>query len=301
MITGSLAALITPFRDGQIDREALRSLVRWHIEQGTDGLVPVGTTGESAMLSRDEHCTVVELVAAEADGRVTIVAGAGSNNPSEAIDYTRHAAECGADATLHIAGYYNRPNQEGLYQHYRTVHDATDLPIVVYNNPARAVVDILPDTLARIAELPRVVGIKDATGDLNRPLLEQQRITEGFSWLSGEDGTAIAYNAAGGNGCISVTANVAPKLCAEMQSAWQSGEYADAMLIQRRLMPLHTALFAEPSPAGAKFAVSLLGFCEEECRLPVVPLSEATRQRIASAMATLGLIDGSRDASQRVA
>jgi 4-hydroxy-tetrahydrodipicolinate synthase len=189
-----------------------------------------------------------------------------------------------------VAGYYVRPNQEGLFRHFETVHNATDLPIIVYNIPPRAVVDILPDTMARIAELPRVVGVKDATGDLNRPLLESMRIQKEFSYLSGEDGTAVAYNASGGNGCISVTANIAPALCAEMQDACAEGDFRRAMSIQQRLMPLHVAMFTEPSPAGAKYAASLLGHCSPECRLPIVELSTQTRQMISDAMSRLGLI-----------
>ncbi len=290
MITGSLAALITPFSDDEVDEAAIRRMVRWHIEQDTNGLVPVGTTGESATLSEEERKRVVDIVVNEAAGRMPIVAGAGSNNPREAIEYSNHAAASGADAVLLVAGYYVRPNQEGLFRHFETVHNATDLPIIVYNIPPRAVVDILPDTMARIAELPRVVGVKDATGDLNRPLLESMRIQKEFSYLSGEDGTAVAYNASGGNGCISVTANIAPALCAEMQNACAEGDFRRAMSIQQRLMPLHVAMFTEPSPAGAKYAASLLGHCSPECRLPIVELSTQTRQMISDAMSRLGLI-----------
>ncbi len=275
MITGSLVALTTPFAGDRIDEKALHRMVKWHIEQGTHGLVPAGTTGESATLSREEHERVVEIVVDAANGKLPVVAGAGSNNPREAIRYSNHAAESGADAVLHMAGYYNRPNQEGLYRHFEVVHNETVLPIIVYNIPPRAVVDILPETLARMAALPRVVGVKDATGDLNRPLLERIQIHEEFSWLSGEDGTAVAYNAAGGNGCISVTANIAPAQCAEMQAACANGDYRRAMEIQAQLMPLHVALFSEPSPAGAKFAASLLGHCSQDCRLPITALAKA--------------------------
>lgn len=290
MIMGSLVALVTPFKDGHIDEKAMRNIIRWHIDQGTDGLVPAGTTGESATLSADEHKRVVEIATDEAAGEILIVAGAGSNNPSEAIEFSNHADQVGADATLHIAGYYNRPNQEGLYQHFETVHDNTDLPIIVYNNPPRAIVDIVPDTMARLAQLPRVVGVKDATGDLNRPLLENMCIKKEFSYLSGEDGTAVAYNVSGGNGCISVTANVAPKLCAKMQRYCATGDYEAAMAIQRRLMPLHVALFAEPSPAGAKYGASLLGHCLAESRLPIIELTVAAKTAISNAMTTIGLI-----------
>ncbi len=290
MIQGSIVALITPFADGQLDEAALRRMVDWHIEQGTHGIVPVGTTGESPTLNHDEHCRVIRIVAEQAAGRVPVIAGAGSNNPLEAIEYSLEAQKAGADATLHVAGYYNRPNQEGLYQHFKLLHDRTELPIVVYNIPPRAVVDIQPQTLARIAELPRIIGVKDATGDLSRPWAERQLIKKPFVWLSGEDATAVAYNVSGGTGCISVTANVAPKLVAEVQNLTLAGHWAAARDLQDRLIPLHQAMFAEPSPAGAKYAASLLGLCSEECRLPVVPLAEATRQRIRAAMEQLELI-----------
>lgn len=290
MITGSLVALITPFRNDEVDYDALLKLVRWHLEQGTNGLVPVGTTGESATLSEDEHRRVVDAVVKEVDGQIPVIAGAGSNNPQEAIAYSNYAAESGADATLHVAGYYVRPNQKGLFQHFEVVHDATSLPIVVYNIPPRAVVDIEPETMARIAELPRVVGVKDATGDLKRPLLEAMLIKKPFSYLSGEDATAVAYNASGGNGCISVTANVAPALCAEMQDACSKGDYERAMAIQKKLVPLHIALFQEPSPAGAKYAASLLGHCAPECRLPITTLCADTKAEISAAMSGIGLL-----------
>ncbi|MCH8134546.1 MAG: 4-hydroxy-tetrahydrodipicolinate synthase [Proteobacteria bacterium] len=289
MIAGSLVALITPFRNDELDEDAIRSMVGWHIEQGTHGIVPVGTTGESATLTEKEHCRVIELVVEKAAGRIPIVAGAGSNNPIEAIFYNNHAQELGADAALHVAGYYNRPSQEGLFKHFEAVHEASSIPIIVYNIPPRAIVDILPETMARIAALPRVVGVKDATGDLTRPIRERLLIEDEFSFLSGDDGTAVSYNAAGGNGCISVTANIAPALCAEMQTACRSGEYTIAAEIQERLMPLHLALFAEPSPAGVKFAASRIGLCDEHCRLPIVPLSMNSRSAITDAMEKLGL------------
>ena len=289
-IAGSLVALVTPFDADGVDEPALRRLVNWHIEQGTDGLVPVGTTGESPTLSETEHRQVVDVVVDEAAGRLPVVAGAGSNNPHEAILYSKSAAESGADAALHVAGYYVRPNQAGLYEHFRLVHDATELPIIVYNIPPRAIVDILPETMAEIAELPRVIGVKDATGDLTRPLLERQAIKRDFAYLSGEDATAVAYNVSGGTGCVSVTANVAPRLCADMQRACAEGDYATAARLQDRLLPLHMAMFAEPSPAGAKYAVSLLGHCGPDCRPPIMPLSDATRERIRAAMTSLELI-----------
>ncbi|WP_368232874.1 4-hydroxy-tetrahydrodipicolinate synthase [Aeromonas sp. s3] len=290
MFKGSIVALITPFRQGKLDEEALARLVEWHIEQGTHGIVPVGTTGESPTLTHDEHCRVVELVVKLVAGRIPVIAGAGSNNPVEAIEYTRYAEQMGADATLHVAGYYNRPNQEGLYHHFKAVHDATSKPIIVYNIPPRAIVDVQPATLARLAELPRIAGVKDATGDLARPWVERQLIKKSFAWLSGEDATAVAYNIGGGQGCISVTANVAPRLVAEVQNLALAGQWQAARELQDKLIPLHQAMFAEPSPAGAKYAVSLLGFCSEECRLPVMPLSEATRTRIREAMHALNLL-----------
>ena len=290
MIHGSIVALITPFRDGRLDEEALTKMVEWHIGQGTHGIVPVGTTGESPTLSHDEHCRVIELVVQQAAGRVPVIAGAGSNNPIEAIEYTRVAEEAGADATLHVAGYYNRPNQDGLYHHFKMVHDETNIPIILYNIPPRAIVDIQPATMARLAELPRIIGVKDATGDLSRPWSERQLIKKPFVWLSGEDATAVAYNVSGGTGCISVTANVAPKLVAQVQELTLAGKWEEARALQDTLIPLHQVMFAEPSPAGAKYAASLLGLCSEECRVPVMPLSNATKERIRAAMERLELI-----------
>ena len=290
MIHGSIVALITPFRDGRLDEEALTKMVEWHIGQGTHGIVPVGTTGESPTLSHDEHCRAIELVVQQAAGRVPVIAGAGSNNPIEAIEYTRVAEKAGADATLHVAGYYDRPNQDGLYHHFKMVHDETNIPIILYNIPPRAIVDIQPQTMARLAELPRIIGVKDATGDLSRPWSERQLIKKPFVWLSGEDATAVAYNIGGGTGCISVTANVAPKLVAKGQDLTLAGQWEEARALQDTLIPLHQVMFAEPSPAGAKYAASLLGLCTEECRVPVMPLSSATKERIRAAMERLELI-----------
>ncbi len=290
MFRGSLVALLTPFDGNRIDEAALRHLVDWHIEEGTHGIVPVGTTGESPTLSHDEHCRVIEIVAGQAAGRVPVIAGAGSNNPVEAIDYSVCAQQAGANATLHVAGYYNRPNQDGLFAHFKMLHDATELPIIVYNIPPRAVVDIKPETLARMAELPRIVGVKDATGDLNRPWAERQLIKKPFAWLSGEDGTAVSYNVGGGTGCISVTANVAPRLCAQLQELTLNGKWEQARELQDKLMPLHQVLFAEPNPAGPKYALSLLGKASEHCRVPVVPLQQDTKTRIRRVMEELELI-----------
>jgi len=290
MINGSLVALVTPFSGDEINEDALQHMVRWHIEQGTNGIVPIGTTGESATLSKKECGRVIQLVVQAVAGRITVLAGAGSNNTQEALLNNDRAQSFGADATLHVAGYYNRPSQEGLFKHFEAVSNASKIPIVVYNIPARTNVDILPETMARIAALPNVAGVKDATTDLTRPIRERLLIKGEFSFLSGEDGTAVAYNAAGGNGCISVTANVAPRLCAELQTACQHGDYKTAADIQKRLMPLHLALFSEPSPAGVKYAVSLLGHCGDFCRLPMLPLSENSKSAICRAMNDLGLI-----------
>ncbi|MEM7408397.1 MAG: 4-hydroxy-tetrahydrodipicolinate synthase [Pseudomonadota bacterium] len=290
MFSGSYVALVTPFANNEVDEAALRKMVGWHIEQGTHGLVPVGTTGESPTLAEAEHHRVVEIVVAEANGRVPVIAGAGSNNTAEAVGYTRHAHKVGANATLHVAGYYNRPSQAGLYAHFEAVNNASELPIIVYNIPPRAVVDISVETMAKLAALEHIVGVKDATCDLGRPARERLAIGDDFCWLSGEDATAVAYNAAGGQGCISVTANVAPALCSQMQSACLDGDFRGAIDIQQRLLPLHDALFREPSPAGAKYAASLLGLCAPDCRLPVVPLSDGVRQEIEAAMRGLNLI-----------
>ena len=290
MFRGSITALVTPFRDGQLDEAALRKMVRFQIEQGSHGLVPVGTTGESPTLSEEEHKRVIEITVEECAGQIPVIAGAGSNNPIEAIKYSLHAQQAGADATLHVAGYYNRPNQEGLYQHFKMVHDATELPIILYNIPPRTIVGLDVDTMARLAELPRVVGVKDATGDVTRILTERQRITKPFSYLSGDDIASVAYSVGGGHGCISVTSNVAPALVSQLHELCLNGDYAAAKSLQDRLVPLHKALFLEPNPAGAKYAASLLGLCSEECRLPVVALSDASKAAIRSAMEALELI-----------
>ncbi|MCI6863578.1 MAG: 4-hydroxy-tetrahydrodipicolinate synthase [Anaerobiospirillum succiniciproducens] len=288
---GSLVALITPFKNGKLDEQALERLVEWHIENGTDCLVPAGTTGECPTLTSEEHSKVIEIVASAAKKRIPVMAGAGSNNPMEAIHYSQEAQKTGADGLLHVAGYYNRPNQEGLYQHFKLVHDETNLPIFVYNIPGRAVVNILPETLAKIATLPRIAGVKDATGDLARPWLERALIKrEDFTWLSGEDATQVSYNVAGGVGCISVTANVAPHLVHQVQELTAQNKWVEARELQDKLMKLHGLMFREPSPAGAKYAVSLLGLCSDEVRLPIMPLSDETKSAIKSAMQELQLI-----------
>lgn len=284
MIKGSLPALVTPFKNGELDLDALKHLIEWHIEQGSDGLVPVGTTGESPTLSHAEHEKVVEVVVETVAGRIPVIAGAGSNNTAEGIRLLRHAAEVGADAALVVTPYYNKPTQEGLIAHFTALHDAADIPIIIYNIPPRSVIDMSPATMGELSKLPRIIGVKDATGDLSR--VPQQRITCGtdFLQISGEDATAIGYNAHGGVGCITVTGNVAPKLCAQMQKATLDGDYALAREINDKLMPLHIALFLEPGVVGAKYALSLLGHCSDEVRLPLTPLSDTTKERIRAAM-----------------
>lgn len=291
MFHGSIVALITPFRNGSIDETALQSLVEWHIEQGTHGLVPVGTTGESPTLSHAEHERVVELVIEAARGRRPVIAGAGSNSTAEAISLARHAKKVGADAILVVTPYYNKPTQEGLFAHFKAIHDDVDLPLIIYNIPGRSVVDMSVDTMAALARLPNVVGVKDATCDLARPLLTTLACGEDFCQLSGEDITALSFLAHGGVGCISVTANVAPRQCAEMHEAWQRGEAGTALAIHRRLTPLHKALFLETSPAPVKYAVSRLGRCAPDVRLPLVPPKEATRQAVDAAMVSAGLMN----------
>jgi len=291
MFKGSLPALVTPFKNGVVDFDMLKKLVDWHVEQGSHGLVPVGTTGESPTLSHDEHRAVVMAVVKASAGRLPVVAGAGSNNTAEGIDLIRHAQSVGADAALVVTPYYNKPTQAGLIAHYTALHDCCTLPIIIYNIPGRSVVDMLPETMGTLAQLPRIVGVKDATGKLER--VSQQRLTCGpdFVQLSGEDATALGFNAHGGVGCISVTANVAPKLCAGFQEATLRGDYATALDYQDRLMPLHEAIFIEPGLAGAKYGLSLLGMGTEEVRLPLVPLTDPTKARIAEAMRHAGLLN----------
>jgi 4-hydroxy-tetrahydrodipicolinate synthase len=290
-IRGSIPALVTPFRDGALDLDGLRQLVDWQIAEGSTGLVPVGTTGESPTLSHEEHETVVAEVVTAARGRVPVIAGAGSNNTAEAIRLIRHAEAVGANAALVVTPYYNKPTQAGLIAHYTAVHDCCGLPIIIYNIPGRSVVDMTPETMGRLAELPRIIGVKDATGRIER--VSQQRAACGpeFIQLSGEDATALGFNAHGGVGCISVTANVAPRLCARFQAATLAGDYAAALALQDRLMPLHEAIFLEPGLAGAKYGLSRLGRCSDEVRLPLVGLTEGTRMRIDAAMRHAGLLN----------
>ncbi len=290
---GSFPALITPMTEsGAIDEAAMRRFVDWQIEQGSNGLVAVGTTGESPTLDHGEHKAVVELVIEQAKGRVPVIAGTGSNSTAEAIDLTRHAEEAGADAALVVVPYYNKPTQAGLYAHFRAVAEATSLPVFIYNVPGRTVADISNETIVRLArDCPNIIGIKDATGDLNRVSLLRLELGEDFVQLSGEDGTALGFNAHGGVGCISVTANVAPALCAEFQAATLAGDFTKARQLQDRLMPLHRAMFVETSPGPVKYAVSLLGFCTPFARLPMVEIAESSKEAVKAAMRHAGLLD----------
>jgi 4-hydroxy-tetrahydrodipicolinate synthase len=291
MFKGSLVALITPFRNGAVDEKAFQDLVAWQIAEGTRGLVPCGTTGESPTLSHAEHKRVVELCLDVAKGKVPVIAGAGSNSTAEAIELTKHAEQAGADAVLVVTPYYNKPTQEGLYQHYKAVHDASSIPIVIYNIPPRSVVDMSVATMARLAKLPRIVGVKDATMDLARPLKTKLAIGAKFCQLSGEDATALPYLAQGGHGCISVTANVAPRLCSDMHKAWADRDLATAMTLNERLMPLHDALFCETSPGPVKYAASLLGLCEPTARLPICEIAAESKEKVAGALRTAGLLN----------
>jgi 4-hydroxy-tetrahydrodipicolinate synthase len=290
-LRGSITALVTPFRDGGLDEDALRGLVNWQIDDGTHGLVPVGTTGESPTLSAEEHNRVVEVCVQEARGRVPVIAGAGSNSTAEAIAFACHAEAVGADAVLIVTPYYNKPTQEGLYRHFKAINDAIGLPIIIYNIPSRSVVDMAVDTMARLYELPNIVGVKDATANVARVSLQRQAMGEDFIQLSGEDATALGFMAHGGHGCISVTANVAPRLCSQMQEACLRGDYASALAVHDRLMPLHTALFIETNPSPVKHAAAVLGRMSDEVRLPMVPVSNTTRQAVRAAMVQAGLID----------
>jgi 4-hydroxy-tetrahydrodipicolinate synthase len=291
MFKGSFAALVTPFKDGAVDEAALEALVEWHITEGTHGLVPVGTTGESPTLTHAEHERIIEIVVNKAARRVPVIAGAGSNNTVEAIRFMRHAEAVGADAALVVTPYYNKPTQAGLIAHYTALHDCCKLPIIIYNIPPRSVVDMSPETMGALAKLPRIIGVKDATGDVTRVSKQRQTCGKDFIQLSGEDASAIGYNAQGGIGCISVTANVAPALCAQFQEATLAGDYATALDYQDRLMPLHTAIFVEPGLVGAKYGLSVLGRCSEEVRSPLVALTEPVRTQIRAAMVHAGLIN----------
>ncbi|MCU4651623.1 4-hydroxy-tetrahydrodipicolinate synthase [Roseibacterium sp. SDUM158016] len=290
MFKGSMPALVTPFANGEVDYDALKSLVEWQIAEGSHGIVPVGTTGESPTLTHDEHEKVIEAVVSAAAGRVPVIAGAGSNNTVEAVRFVEHAKAVGAEAALVVTPYYNKPTQKGLIAHFSALNEI-GIPIIIYNIPPRSVIDMIPATMGELAKLPNIVGVKDATGDLSR--VPKQRIACGkdFVQLSGEDATAVGFNAQGGVGCISVTANVAPRLCAEMQEATLAGDYAKALDYQDRLMPLHEAIFAEPGVAGAKYGLSVLGRVSDEVRLPLTGLEDTTKQKIQAAMRHAGILD----------
>ena len=290
MFKGSFTALITPFRNGGLDEEAFRRIVEWQISEGSHGLVPAGTTGESPTLNYDEHKRVIELAVATAKGRVPVIAGTGSNATDEAIELTEYAAKVGADAVLIVTPYYNKPTQEGLYQHYKAINDAVDIPIIIYNIPGRSVVDMTVETMTRCFALKNVIGVKDATANLARA--SQQRLAMGpeFNLLSGEDATALGFMAHGGHGCISVVSNIAPRLCAEFQNACLAGDYKAALTLQDRLMPLHDAMFCEANPGPVKYAASRLGLCEADVRLPLVPISQASQRTVDAALVRTGLI-----------
>lgn len=290
MIHGSIPALVTPFKNGELDMETLKKLVEWQIEEGSTGLVPVGTTGESPTLTHEEHEAVIEAVVKFAAGRVPVIAGAGSNNTAEGIRLIQHVERVGADVALIVTPYYNKPTQAGMIAHFKALHDCCNLPIIIYNIPGRSVVDMSPETMGELAKLPRIIGVKDATGKIEK--VSQQRGTCGadFIQLSGNDDTALAFNAHGGRGAISVTANVAPRLCAEFQAATLRGDFKTALDYQDRLFPLHEAIFIEPGLVGAKYALSLLGRCTPEVRLPLVELTESTKERIRAAMLHAGLL-----------
>jgi 4-hydroxy-tetrahydrodipicolinate synthase len=286
---GSITALVTPFRNGALDEEAFRGLVEWQIEQGTHGLVPVGTTGESPTLSHDEHKRIVELCVETASGRAFVIAGAGSNATAEAVELAQHAEACGADGVLVVTPYYNKPTQEGLYRHFAAIDEAVAIPIVIYNIPGRSVVDMTVETMTRLFELPNIVGVKDATANMARASQQRVAMGEDFVQLSGEDATALGFMAHGGRGCISVTSNVAPKLCSEFQEACLAGDFARALALQDRLMPLHDALFCESNPGPVKYAVSRLGLCADDVRLPLAPISDASRATVDAAMERAGV------------
>lgn len=290
MFRGIYTALITPFKNGKIDEKAFQELVEWQIAGGVHGLVPCGTTGESPTLSYEEHNRVVSLCVEAAKGRVQVMAGTGANNTEEAIMFTRHAKEAGADGALIVAPYYNKPTQEGIYQHYKAISAAVDIPIVIYNIPGRSVINITDETMARLAKLPGIVGVKDATGDLARVSTLRHLAGKDFVQLSGEDMTAIAFNAQGGQGCISVTSNIAPRLCADIQNLTLKGDYAGALALQDKLTPLHSAMFCETSPGPVKYAASLVGKCSPDVRLPLVEIADSSKAKINEAMKAAGLL-----------
>jgi 4-hydroxy-tetrahydrodipicolinate synthase len=291
LFRGSFTALITPFKNGSLDEKAFRDLVDWQIAEGTNGLVPVGTTGESPTLSHDEHMQVVEWCVEQARGRVPVIAGAGSNSTKEAIGLAQHAEKAGADAILVVSPYYNKPTQEGLYQHFKAINDAISIPIIMYNIPSRSVIDISVDTMKRLYELKNIAGVKDATANMARVSQQRAALGPDFNQLSGEDITALGFMAHGGHGCISVTSNVAPRLCAQFQSACLRGDYATALTLQDKLAPLHLNLFVETSPAPIKYGMSLIGRCDNLLRLPMVPATEKAELAVREAMVHAGLLN----------
>ena len=291
MFRGSITALITPFADGAVDEKAFSSFVEWQIKEGSHGLVPMGTTGESPTVSHEEHRRVIEICVDVADRRVPVIAGAGSNSTDEAISLTKFAEDIGADAVLSVVPYYNKPTQEGLFQHFSAIARSTALPIILYSVPGRTVVDLSVDTIARLRDAhANIVGIKDATASMEKASLERSKLGPDFILLSGEDMTALGFMAHGGHGCISVTSNVAPKLCAQFQNACMQGNYAAALMLQDKLVPLHKALFLENNPGGVKYVASKLGLCRNEFRLPVVPISESNEKAIDLALSHAGLV-----------
>jgi 4-hydroxy-tetrahydrodipicolinate synthase len=291
MFSGSIPALITPFANGAVDEKSFQAFCEWQIAEGSSGLVPCGTTGESPTLSHDEHKRVVELCIEATAGRVPVIAGTGSNNTAEAVDLSQHAHKAGADAVLVVTPYYNKPTQAGLYAHYKAIHDAIDIPIIIYNIPGRSVVNMSIETMNNLAQLPNIVGVKDATSNLERVSATRMLLGSGFCQLSGEDSIALALRAHGGHGCISVTANVAPRLLAEMHAACDAGDYETALAIQDRLLPLHIALFAETSPGPVKYGASLLGKASAEMRLPMVEIGDGTKERVEVGMKSAGLLN----------
>jgi 4-hydroxy-tetrahydrodipicolinate synthase len=291
MFHGSICALVTPFANGGVDEKAYEQFIDWHIEQGTDGLVPCGTTGESPTLSHEEHKRVVEICISVASGRVPVIAGSGSNSTDEAIMLTKHAKDAGADGALVVTPYYNKPTQEGMYLHFKAINDAVKIPIIIYNIPGRCIVDMSVDTMARLAELPNIAGVKDATNDVSRATLQKNAMGSEFIQLSGEDGTQVGFLAQGGVGCISVTANIAPKEMSEFHKAWRDGDVVGAQALNERLMPLHTNLFCESNPGPVKYGAHLLGKCTADTRLPLAPISDASKKIVEDSMKSAGLLN----------
>ena len=294
MFKGSIVALITPFKDSNLDEESFVSIIHYHLKNGTNGLVPGGTTGESPTISHDEHRKIIEICVKESNGKIPVIAGTGSNSTDEAVALTKFSEKAGADAALVVTPYYNKPTQEGLYQHYKAINDNCGIPIIIYNIPPRSVVDMSVDTMARLFELKNIIGVKDATANLDRVTQQKNKMGDKFVQLSGEDGTAIEFNLRGGNGCISVTANIAPKLCSEFQEASlaknNNNLISKAKQINEKLLPLHNSLFIESNPSGVKYGASLLGLCSEEVRLPLVKTTVPTKKIVKSAMSSAGLL-----------